>query len=107
MDPTSGRLARQRQALVVDRRASTERRMSPMRVVPALQPIKDRHLRLCLAREAATAEYFTLKSREETLGHRVVVRITHRAHRRHDACFLAPLAEGVAGVLTAVIRVVD
>src|SRR6266853_6825612 len=103
----SGRLALQSIALVVDRRTTAQRGMPTMWVVPTFQPIKDRHLRFRLALEAPAVEYFALERGEEALRHRVVVSITHRAHRGHDARFPTPLAEGVAGVLAAVVGVMD
>ena len=70
-----------------------------MRIVPALQPIKDGHLRFGLALEAPAVEHFALERCEERFGHRVIERIPDGAHRRHDAGFAATLAESVAGVL--------
>jgi hypothetical protein len=78
-----------------------------MRVVPTFDPGKHSHLRFRLRLEATTAEQLTLKRGEEALRHRVVVGITDRAHRRHDVRLLAALAERVARVLTAAIRVMD
>ena len=78
-----------------------------MRVVPTFDPFKHRHLRLRLALEPTTAEQLALERREEALRHRVVVRIADRSHRGHYTGFPAALAERVAGVLAATIRVVD
>ena len=58
--------------LVVDRRAVTERGMTPMRVVPALDPFEDRHASFSLAAEAATAEQFSLERGKEALGHGII-----------------------------------
>src|SRR5690606_37875011 len=85
--------------LVVDRRTVAKARVPTMRVVPALDPLEGRHPGFRLALEPPTVQQLTLQRREEALGHRVVVGVAYRAHRRHDAGLLAALAEGVAGVL--------
>ena len=78
-----------------------------MRVIPTFDPFEHSHLGFRLSFEATTAEQFALERGEEALGHRVVVRIAHRSRRGHDAGFPAALAERVAGVLAALIRVMD
>src|ERR1700687_4205360 len=87
----SRRLVLEGVALVVHRRAIAERGMAAMRIVPTLQPIKDRHLRFRLGFAASVVQYFALQGREETLRHGVVVRITDRAHRGHDTGFATAL----------------
>src|SRR5476651_1792876 len=94
-------------ALVVDRRSVVTGGVTPMRVVPTFDPFEDGHLRFCLALEATAVEQLALERSKETLCHRVVVCISHRAHRRHDARFAATLAERVARVLAAPIRMVN
>ena len=64
-----------------------------MQVVPALDPRKDRCPDLGLRLEPTPIEQLLLEGSEEALGHGVVVVITDRAHRRHDAHLLAALAE--------------
>ena len=78
-----------------------------MRVVPTLYPLEDRHPRLRLAPEPPTAEHLALQRGKEALGHRVIVGVTDRAHRGHDAGFLAALAEGVARILRSAVRVMN
>src|SRR6185312_16293290 len=93
--------------LVVDWRSVSEPGVPPMRVVPALDPFEDRHLRFRLRAEPATAQQLSLERREEALGHGVVVRITDRAHRGHDTGFLTALAESITRILATSIRVMD
>src|SRR5208283_5333545 len=93
--------------LVVDWRSVTDRGVPPMRVVPTLDPLEHRHLGFGLAVKATPVQQLPLQGGEEALGHRIVVSISYRSHRRHDTDFLAAFAEGVAGVLTTSIRVVD
>src|SRR5690606_14126330 len=93
--------------LVVDRRAVAEARVPTMRVVPAFDPFKDGHAGFGRALEPPTVEHLSLQRRKEALGHRVVVGVTYRAHRRHDAGFLAALAEGVARILRPTVRMVN
>ena len=78
-----------------------------MRVVPTFDPFKHRHLRLRLALEPTPAEQLALEAREKALRHRVVVRIADRSHGGHYTGFPATLAERVAGVLAASVRMVD
>src|SRR6266404_596051 len=81
--------------------------MTPMRVVPTFNPLKNSHLRFGLAFESTAVQHLALERSEKALCHRVVVGIADRSHRGHDAGLPAALAEGVAGVLTATIRVMD
>ena len=48
-----------------------------------------------------------MKGGEEALSKRVVVTAPNRAHRDGDARLVAAAAEGQAGVLGAVVRMVD
>src|SRR5690606_13660548 len=66
-----------------------------------------RHPGFGLAFEPPTVEHLAFERGEEALGHRVVVGIAHRAHRRHDAGFPAALAESIARVLGPPVRMVD
>ena len=43
--------------------------MATVRIVPALQPLEDRHPRLGLAAESSPVEHFALEGGEEALGH--------------------------------------
>jgi hypothetical protein len=73
--------------------------MTPMRVVPSFDPLKDSHLRFGVALESTAVQHFALEGREKALGHRVIVCIADRSHRGHHAGLAAALAEGVACVL--------
>jgi hypothetical protein len=75
-----------------------------MRVVPTFDPFEHGHLRFRLTFESTTVQQLTLERGKEALRHRVVVGISHRTHRRHDARFAAALAERVACVLGGFIR---
>lgn len=68
--------------LVLERhqRSVLNARMSPPRVVPALDVGEQRRARFGLRLKAASTEQLTFKAREEALRHRIVVRVTHRAH---------------------------
>jgi len=79
----------------------------PARVVPAFDPAEDSQTRLGLALEAAPVEQLAFETREEALGHGVVVGVSDRAHRRTHAHLPAAVAEGDAGVLAALIAVMD
>jgi len=76
--PRSGRFARERQALVVNRGASAERGVSAMWVVPTFQPIKNRHLGFRLALEPPPVQYLALEGGEKALRHRV-----HKSSQLH------------------------
>jgi hypothetical protein len=52
-------------------------------------------------------EQLALQGGEEALGHRVVQRVADAAHRGDQAGLLEATAERQAGVLTAVVRVMD
>src|SRR5579859_4811263 len=81
--------------------------MPSLTVVEDLDVLKERRAGLELRAEWLTSEQFALQGSKEALGPRVVVAITHRAHRAADADGLTALAEEQRGVLTAVIGVVD
>src|ERR1019366_9632601 len=101
----SRRQSAQRVALVVHRRAITQRRMTAIRVVPTLQPGKHGPSRIDLAMEALAVDDLSFQGGEKRLGHRVIVSIADTAHRGPDARLRAALAKGVAGVLAAAGRV--
>src|ERR1700687_4104008 len=93
--------------LVVDRRAVSEGGVPSMRVVPTFDPFEHGHLRFRLTFEPTTVQQLTLERGKEALRHRIVVGISHRTHRRHDARLAAALAERVACVWAAAIRMMD
>jgi hypothetical protein len=70
-----------------------------MRVVPTFDPFEHGHLRFRLTFEPTTVQQLTLERGKEALRHRIIVCISHGAHRGHDARFAATLAERVARVL--------
>src|SRR5262249_21235498 len=91
-------------ALELHRRAIAKRGVTSAWVVKALQVFKHGELRLRLGVEAMPIEQLTLQRSEETLGHGVVMRITDRSDRRHDAHFPTAFAEGKARVLAAALH---
>ena len=73
--------------------------MAPARVVPTLDPGKDRQARLGPGLSGPAGDEFTFQARKKTLRHGVVVGISHAAHRWAHPHLLAALAKGDAGVL--------
>jgi transposase InsO family protein len=76
-------------------------------IVPAFNEVEDLEARLRLRAEALPIEQLALEGREETLAHRVVVRVSDRTHGRPDAGRATPRAEGDRRVLAALIRVMN
>lgn len=74
--------------------------------VPGLDPRERRQARFGLGLPALAVDQFALAAGEESLGHRLVVGITHAADRRGALLLPAALAEGDAGVLAALVAVV-
>src|SRR3990172_6919289 len=89
------------------RRTVAERRGTPMRGVPALDPLEHDRLRLGRRREPLAVEQLALERREEALRHGIVVRVAHRPHRGPDSRCLAAKPERNRRVLGALIRVMD
>ena len=81
--------------------------MQPVLVVPRLNPAKDIQPGLRLGGPASAVYKFALQRGKEAFGHGVVIRIAHRAHGWTDLHLLAALAKGHAGVLTALVAVVN
>ncbi len=73
--------------------------MASVRVVPALDELEDRELRLGMGAEGAAIDEFAFKRRKEALAHRIIVAITHRAHGGSDTGLLTALSEGDRAVL--------
>ena len=71
-----------------------ERRMAATGVVPAFDEVEHGQASIGLGAEAFAIQQLALERREEALAERVVVGITHTAHRRSDPG-LAPKARGV------------
>ncbi len=78
-----------------------------MRVVPALDEVKDSHAGLDLGPETTSVEKLALQGCKETLTHRVVEAITDRTGRWANASLATAKAERDGGVLTSLIRVVN
>ena len=76
------------------RRLVIKGRMTPMRVVPPLDELEDRHPGLPPGLEPLPIQELALKRSEETLAHRVVVAIAYRAHRWAYTGSPTPLPEG-------------
>jgi hypothetical protein len=76
-------------------------------VVPTLDIGEQRRARLGLGVEAAAVEQFAFDAGEEALGHRVVVRPAHAAHRGAHAHLLAALAKLQARGLADLVEVMD
>ena len=70
---------------IADRRLVVQTGMPPVRVVPALNEVKDRHPGLGLGGEAAAVQELALEGGEEALAEGVVIGVTHAAHGRPDA----------------------
>ena len=64
-----------------------------MRIVPALDKVKDREASFVLIFEPTSYEQLAFQRRIEALAHRVIEAIADRAHGRPDAGFLATLAK--------------
>ena len=80
-------------------------RMTPARVVPALDPGSNGETGLDLGPETAAIEQFAFPAGQVALRHRVVVGIADGPHRRPHAHVLAALAERLRGVLAPLIAV--
>ena len=74
-----------------------------MRIVPAFDVAEEDEACVRVGREAMLRETLAFEGGEKACRHRVVVRITTRAHRRSDAEELTPLPEGKGSGLTALI----
>jgi hypothetical protein len=72
-------------ALELVRREIPDRGVSPLGVIPRLDPGEDRRLRLGRCLEARSIQQLALERGEEALGHRVVIGIADAAHRRSKA----------------------
>ena len=81
--------------------------MTARRVVPSLDPGKDGQFGLSLGLPGAPGNELAFQRGKETLGHGVVVRIPYRAHGGAHTHFLAAVAKCNAGVLAALVRVMN
>jgi hypothetical protein len=88
-------------------RLIAQRRVPPVRVVPAFDEAEDGDPRLGLRVEAPAIQQFTFQRRKEALRHRVVVGTADGPAGGADAHRFAALAEGEGRVLAAPIRVVN
>lgn len=81
--------------------------MTPVRVAPSLNPVK--YLQPCfrLGIPFASCDELSLQRGKKTLSHGVVIRIAYRAHGQAHVHLLAPIAKCNAGVLAALVGVVN
>ena len=77
--------------------------MRSVRIVPALDELKHRELRLGMGAEGHAINKLALMRREEALPHRVFVAIALPVHGGSDTGLLATLSEGDRGELDALI----
>src|SRR5678815_3663594 len=91
----------------VDWGDAPERGVTASRVVPSLDLSEQSHARLGLGLEAPAVDQFAFQARKEALRHRVVVGVADTAHRGTNAHLRAALPEGDAGVLRALIAVMN
>ena len=81
--------------------------MAAARIVEAFEVVEDRHARLGVGAPAAAIDQLALERGEERFGHRVIEAVAHAAHRWRDASLAAAPTKRQAGVLSAVVCVVD
>jgi hypothetical protein len=84
--------------LEFQRREIVERGVSSAKLAPGFQPLEDRDARSLACGSARAIEQFAFDRSEETLGERVVVRISSPANRGQDAGFAQTMAAGEACV---------
>src|ERR1700735_4986122 len=93
--------------LVVDRGEISDRGMAAAWIVEALDEFEDRTTCFGLCLEPTPIEQLALEGREETLAHRVVVRVADRAHRWAHACITTAATELDRGILRTLVGVMD
>src|SRR5687768_3928341 len=81
--------------------------MAPSWVVPTLDPGEQGCSRLGLALPTAPVDQLAFEAGEEALGHGVVIGVPDRSRRGPHAHFAATAAKGDAGVLAALVGVMD
>jgi hypothetical protein len=81
--------------------------VSAVTVEPAFDVVEERHSRRGAGQEDLAVEQFAVERRPEALGERVVVGVAPATHRRRDTRLAEPSAESQAGVLHALVGVVD
>ncbi len=101
------RFSRMVELLAVRRRLVAKSSVKPAGVAKALDEAEDSAPRPGQGRKLPPVETVVLERRKEALAHRVVVRISDRAHRLHDAGLRAPLAEPQRPLLRALVAVMD
>jgi hypothetical protein len=85
--------------LVTEERLVAEGRMTPVRIVPALDEVEEGPAGLGRGPKALSVEQFAFQGREEALAQGIVVGVTDRAHRRPDPEGQTDLPVGDGGVL--------
>ena len=93
--------------LVVDGCEVVEGGVATLAVVEDLDEVEHRSSQGLAAWPVVAVEQLTLQGGEEALGHRVVQGVADGAHRGDQAGRAEPATEGQAGVLAAVVAVMD
>src|SRR5581483_8749093 len=94
-------------SLVLGRAEVAERGMATPRVVERLDVVEHGHAGRALGAPVIAVDQLAFQRGKEALGHGVVVAVADAAPRGHDPGPAAALPERQAGVLAAVVRVVD
>src|SRR5215213_856420 len=84
-----------------------QRGVPPTGVVEALYVLEDRRPCSLAVRPRMAVDQLPLQGRDEALGHRVVIGISYRSHRRQKTRLLEPTAELNRGVLATAVGMVD
>src|SRR5215204_3488442 len=98
--PLSHGTSSQSNHFVICRAEVPERGVSASGVVETLDVLEDRCPGGLSVRPRVTVDQLSFESGDEALGHRVVVGIRYRSHRREQACLSELAAELHRGVLT-------
>src|SRR5215212_4311515 len=84
-----------------------ERRVPAPGVVEALDVFEDNRPHYLTVRPRVAVDQLPLQGRDEALGHRVVVSVGYRSHRRQESCFFEAATELHRGVLATSVLVVN
>ena len=91
----------------VDGRHLTQAGVAPPWVVPSLDPGEYLHPGARLGFPLAPSDELALQRGKEALGHGVVIRVTDRTHGWAHVHLLAPITKRNAGVLGALVGMMD
>jgi hypothetical protein len=103
----SGRVVELVGPLVVGRAVLAQSGMATVGIVEAFAVVEDRHPGLGAGAEAVAVAQLPFQGGEEALGHGVASGVADRAQRGSDAGFTAAATKGQAGVLAALVAVMD